>query len=409
MTKDIRYPLFIAGFPCKAGKVLAHAIAGSLDISSCGEGHVWPVVRAVHAYIHAATQSAAVVGGSASASILACPDRDAFLKKYIRFLDAEHARVFGTNRWLDHTPGPEMLHAMPVFRPYYARAGWVLLKQNAVSYVFERRKQTRRSVFTLCREWENMAAAYEACLASLGGAFLELDSDDVLTKPSIVAGALASYLGLSLPAEKGLADALASAASSVNFNATGEVSPLSFEAACWEESERKAFSTYCVNGMRALGYSFSSSLKTDGLRSNTFLSFSRLALEKTSHVHGSPFIYDLVLRPLPVAGCCARLIFYDLDLTGSGVLAFTASARGQQRECGATLQVDLVKQGKVVATRTECFRIGEGSRIELAVPRGLDNASLMLTVTAHPQSLVSRGSTVHLTPFSFVEGVKGTS
>jgi hypothetical protein len=220
------------------------------------ESHLWPSVAAAWREID---QAVIRMGGENTAAFkhftIGRVGLDTVKSGFAQSMVALCEKRFGP-RWVDKTPGPEMICAAPVLARTLPNAKFLFMRRRGIENVLSKQRRfPGRDFKVACTEWAEAMRAWLDQRDALKGRAIEIDQMDMALKPSVVAAALARLLGCKEAEEEALATYLAQTRSEQT-SAILTHRTLSLAETGWTPAQQRIFMDHCAAMMAAYNYSF---------------------------------------------------------------------------------------------------------------------------------------------------------
>jgi hypothetical protein len=162
--------------------------------------------------------------------------------------------------WFDKTGNPEMIEAIPMLREIWPDAVFLFAKRRAIENVVSRLRKFPGLGFAYhCRDWARNMAAWRIVAPSLPPAVRrEVDQQDMIQQPDIIAAELQVFLGLGVDRRVPMRHAMSDSRPQETAAGTAE-RRLSLAATGWSPADISTFKTICGPEMQAFGYSMDES------------------------------------------------------------------------------------------------------------------------------------------------------
>jgi hypothetical protein len=160
---------------------------------------------------------------------------------------------YRSSRWVDKTPGVDMMMALPLAKQVWPNAKFVFMKRHGIENICSRmRKFPVQDFAAHCSDWATTMRLWLDIKDSLIGHCIEVDQSDMLDNPRSVAAQVAKFLDLTEKQEICIAGRLQ--LQDLEVTNRRNISVRDFVGANWSVEEITLFSETCGEMMRAYGY-----------------------------------------------------------------------------------------------------------------------------------------------------------
>lgn len=247
-----RYPAFIVGSPRSGTSMLVDALQSG-GYKGYREGLflslIEPLNRVIdrHFLIHASDQKK---------NMISAIDKAAFKQKIFDIFRAEACDLNPGAPWFDKTGNAEMISAIPILLELWPDGVFIFAKRRAIENIISRQKKfPGRGFEEHCIGWTKTMHAWRTVRSRLSAqSFIEIDQQDMLRAPDVVARDLCRFLALDPTREAVLQGKFRS--NRPQETETGSASRVYSLASCgWTRHQIHLFLSHCKAEMEAYGYS----------------------------------------------------------------------------------------------------------------------------------------------------------
>jgi hypothetical protein len=230
----------------------------ALGYSGDVESHLWPAVGAAWRELDsAAVRMGGPISPAYKAFTLGKIGPDIVKAKLAEVVVDIYRERFG-RRWVDKTPGPEMVNAVPALAATFPSAKFIFLRRRGIENVLSQTRRFPKRPFRLaCQEWSESMRAWSVHRDIVQGRYLEIDQMNMALYPIAVAHDIASLLNLSIAEETSISSYLeetrAEQTRTIDSSRT-----LSLEDTRWSPAQCQMFIERCAPMMATYGYSLES-------------------------------------------------------------------------------------------------------------------------------------------------------
>ncbi len=246
-------PVFVLGSPRSGTTAVMEALRSCTRYRGPGEGHLLELSVQLHMLVRRfyADRSAMWTEGL-DTLISAVPD--GFLLDAVRHAFVTLAQVqFPTGRWLDKTPGPNMIAAAPLLRSIWPNARFIFCKRRGIENVASRlRRMPERSFEEHCRDWALCMANWLAVRDRIGPVAIEVEHQTLARRPAVVGDEISRLLSLAEGEARLVIDALTEHRHERSTDAFARL--YGAEDLPWDPARMAAFHEICGPMMRRFGY-----------------------------------------------------------------------------------------------------------------------------------------------------------
>jgi hypothetical protein len=247
------YPkVFIAGAPRSGTSILLFAVKDVFGLPGYGESHVMPAINQMtHSYYKYVEQFKGVDKSILDEIMLSRVSLADVKKPLFDFVRQLYHKTFPTGSWVDKTPSPPGVFALPVAEEIFPDARLIVTKRNGIEVVTSHVKKFSVTFETACDIWISAMTGLER-IKPLCRNLLVVDQYDFLNATDRVSLDIAAHVGLPEKAEK-LASFLRTqrVESSSIHDRSGR---LRLADVPWSEQQKELFRAKCGETMEAVGY-----------------------------------------------------------------------------------------------------------------------------------------------------------
>lgn len=172
----------------------------------------------------------------------------------ISSIDQLHLQKFGMARWLDKTPGHEMIQALPYLVEYFDDCKIVFLKRCGIDNVASRERRFPNVSFDEhCAMWDRAASSWLGMNEKVLKSSISIEQTDIANHPEKVADALIRFLELDISKKDQFLGLL-----QTNTEKTGSTDGPSeyytLDSVDWTTTKKATFVRHCYHSMLALNY-----------------------------------------------------------------------------------------------------------------------------------------------------------
>lgn len=253
---SLSYPVFVVGSPRSGTSAISNALQDALGSKGFSEGHLLPLLDELAQTSKAYFSHPGIAAACANPFMMLSKIGEQTVEALL--LDAFHGlyrQHLGGDFFIEKTPGPNMIKALPTTLKIWPDARIVFCKRRAIENIeSRRRKWPDRPFATHCRGWALNMEAWLSVKPSLDpGKFVEIDQHDIVTDLPLVVGQCAALLGLG----SGFEEAMRAHLTQCHHEKTteGDYVFLRLDSVDWTEEEKSQFTAICGASMAAYGYS----------------------------------------------------------------------------------------------------------------------------------------------------------
>jgi len=250
-------PLFIVGSPRSGTSALAD-VALAAGYSGFREGMFLSLITQVSAAVN--MQFATYATPPSPEVLIGRLDRTAVNRALAETIAGFARSANKVEPWFDKTGNPEMIEAIPMLREIWPDAVFLFAKRRAIENVVSRLRKFPGLGFAYhCRDWARNMAAWRQVAPTLPPAVRrEVDQQDMIQQPDIIAAELQVFLGLGVDRRVPMRRAMSDSRPQETSAGTAE-RRLDLAATGWSPADISTFKTICGPEMQAFGYSMDES------------------------------------------------------------------------------------------------------------------------------------------------------
>ena len=247
-----RYPVFIVGSPRSGTSVLVDALLSS-GYHGFREGNFLPLLNQIQLTIDRYFRNFGKTDGKVLLDFVdqsqLATDISAVLKQRVDSLNTDAP-------WFDKSGNPDMIQAIPMLQSLWPESLFIFAKRRAIENVVSRLKKFPSHSFDFhCSDWaRNMAAWRESKPRIPPGRYIEVDQQEMVQTPDVVADRIGELLRLP-PARRDAVVATFQCNRPQQTDSGSAAKILSLADLPWSEPQRAAFDRHCTSEMIAYGYS----------------------------------------------------------------------------------------------------------------------------------------------------------
>jgi hypothetical protein len=244
-------PVFVVGSPRSGTSMLAHLLI-SAGYSGFREGNFLGLLRHIERLLGNYFNW---FGTDNPEVLMSRIDREELLadiaELFRRRLEKEHPIA----PWFDKSGNPEVIELIPTLVQMWPSARFVFAKRRSIENIVSRLKKFPEHPFEYhCRDWAKNMSAWRAVRAALPDlACIEVEQQDMVKHPAVVAAELGELLGLPPDRQAGLIKIMGSERpQQTTAGSTERV--MSLASTGWSPADVDLFLTHCKAEMDAFGY-----------------------------------------------------------------------------------------------------------------------------------------------------------
>ena len=157
--------------------------------------------------------------------------------------------------WMDKSGNPEMIEAIPAISKLWPTSVFIFAKRRGIENVASRLKKFPGHGFEYhCRDWSRNMTAWRSQRGHLGARGIEVDQQEILRSPKLVAAKLADFLGAGIEARQRITDTFTKERpQETESGSAGRVTGLNGTG--WTADQRDTFLRLCWQEMDSFHYS----------------------------------------------------------------------------------------------------------------------------------------------------------
>jgi len=188
----LRTPVFIVGSPRSGTSILTSALLAA-GYNGYREGNFLTLLQV----LNTALDRHRDIYGQGKGPVLAIEMNWPGLKNDIFAVLKRHVDALNpVSPWVDKTGNPEMIEAVPQILHMWPTAVFIFAKRRAIENIVSRLQKFPGHSFEYhCRDWARNMAAWRTARETPGLQAIEIDQQEIVRAPSLVAADLARFLG----------------------------------------------------------------------------------------------------------------------------------------------------------------------------------------------------------------------
>jgi Sulfotransferase family len=189
---SLNSPVFIVGSPRSGTSILINGLMAA-GYKGFREGNFLTLLRMFQI---SAQRHRTIFGTNVDKVLAGRIDWPAFIND-ISLVFKRHVDALNpVSPWVDKTGNPEMIEAIPQIRLLWPSAVFIFAKRRAIENISSRVKKFPEHTFEYhCRDWSRNMAAWRAVRDQVGLRGIEIDQQDIIRSPELVAARLGDILG----------------------------------------------------------------------------------------------------------------------------------------------------------------------------------------------------------------------
>ena len=246
-------PIFIVGSPRSGTSIITLALLEGAGIEGKAEGHVLPLLNKLLATVENYYQLRAKPAEIENVLLSSLKSEAVanFLKGYIAEF---YSRSHTSTQWLDKTGDAVMLRTLPVLHQIWPKSKVIFAKRRGIENIASRLRKFPNLKFELhCERWAETMETWLNLRDELSQPWIEVDQNDIRTKPNDVASALGDLLLLSSQQVQSV-QAIFENRRPQKTSQRLDHQPIGLEEVEWTEDEKTQFKSICGPMMQAFGY-----------------------------------------------------------------------------------------------------------------------------------------------------------
>jgi hypothetical protein len=253
MTSEGSGPkVFIAGAPRSGTSILLFAIKAIFDLPGYGESHVMPAInQMIHSFYLYKRQFEGVEKSVATQIMLKQVSLEAIREPLFQYVRDLYRKNFPDERWVDKTPSPPGIYALPIVEEIFPDARLIVTKRSGIEVVTSHVKKFSSSFDVACDIWLSAMSGLTK-IQSLCRNLIVIDQYDFSNATDQVARMIAVHIGDSERVDD-LAQFLRT--EYVERSSAHDWSKrLQLQDTSWSDDQKGIFRTKCGDLMDKLGY-----------------------------------------------------------------------------------------------------------------------------------------------------------
>lgn len=234
--------VFVLGSPRSGTSEMASSLASLLKLAWIGECNVLPAFNIALSYFQTDFDSSTPARHKALILEASATGLRATVNKTYYLLHE-------SARFLDKTPGRQMIQATPLIRKLFPDAKIVYMKRNGIANVASRMKKFGGDFSEHCEDWVATINSWEE-IKRFAHPYIEISQEEMMAHPDKVARLVVQYLGVPQQEEE-----LAASLAVGRRESTGAgVGVSNLEDTSWTAQQRSLFTEICGQTMIIMGY-----------------------------------------------------------------------------------------------------------------------------------------------------------
>jgi hypothetical protein len=252
MTEIARYPAFVVGSPRSGTSALVTGLR-SAGYHGYPEGHLLSLVFRINEVVD---RHFATFAGGEKKNLASAVDKELFKKRLCEVFARTATDLNPSPPWFDKTGNPQMILSIPMIRQLWPDSAFIFAKRRGIENVISRLKKFPGHSFEHhCQSWaQNMSAWRQVRTQLPPGAFIEVDQQDMIREPEMVAKRLCEFLRMTDKQMRDLSESLNSRRpQETEKGSSSRVHTL--ESSGMSQQQISVFLKHCQPEMDAFGYS----------------------------------------------------------------------------------------------------------------------------------------------------------
>lgn len=196
LSGNVPGPVFIVGNGRSGTSVLLGAVRKTLNWKAYGEGHVHPLAFELSdvAERYFVAQRAATRNRS---HMIYKVDQAQFQSAILNVFRNTYLDTFGTERFVDKTPGAQAIRALPLLQTVFPDMRVIFAKRRAIEVIRSAHLKFPETVFEdHALTWKETMRTWEVVRERLAVPYVEIDQYDLKTVPELAVHSLTTLLKL---------------------------------------------------------------------------------------------------------------------------------------------------------------------------------------------------------------------
>jgi hypothetical protein len=191
-TAALSTPVFIVGSPRSGTSILINGLLAA-GYKGFREGNFLTLLRVFENAINRHIEVFGQAGGQVMASRVDWP---VFKRAMFEAFKSQVEALNPVSPWMDKTGNPEMIEAIPQILKLWPNAVFIFAKRRGIENIMSRLKKFPGHGFEYhCRDWARNMAAWRGARTLPGVRGIEIDQQEIIRAPNVVAAKLADFLG----------------------------------------------------------------------------------------------------------------------------------------------------------------------------------------------------------------------
>jgi hypothetical protein len=252
VTAPGAWPLFIVGSPRSGTSILVQAMF-SAGYHGFEEGNLLGMVNPLFVAID---EHFRVFGGENPATLIGSLRSETFYREILSIFKKTIDNTHRTAPWLDKTGNPATIMILPYLVELWPTCRIIFAKRRGIENIISRVRKFPDYHFRYhCRDWAQNMHSWREVRERLGASrYLEVDQNDMMVRPKVVAASIAALLALGPSQRRRIEETLHT--QRPQETAPGTASRvLALEDTSWDADQIANFLDKCGPEMEAFGYS----------------------------------------------------------------------------------------------------------------------------------------------------------
>jgi Sulfotransferase family len=248
--------IFILGAQRSGTTEMANLMMQVLGYAGDVESHLWPSVDAAWRSLDSALER---IGGK---NVPAYPHftigkvgLEEVKAAFATTLSDIYTARFGS-AWIDKTPGPEMVEAVPCIATFFPKAKFIFMRRRGIENVLSKQRRfPKRPFLECCNEWSETMSTWWCQRSRIAGRYIEIEQAAMSHVPEETAANLGAFLGFDDQMTRSVAEFFQKTRSEQTQADTGNRTTSLIDTG-WTEAQKEAFIKNCAATMIIYGYRF---------------------------------------------------------------------------------------------------------------------------------------------------------